>query len=338
MLLQTAELSRHLANGIENRYLVFGKEPFLIESCGRMIRQQAQNHGFTERIPLNVSSDFDWNSLEDHLNNQSLFADKKLIELRFVDAIKPGRQGSGALVDALGYRDDSTLILIIGGEIDSSAKRAKWYESWQKDAVVIDNQPLKPDQFCNWIRTSLERKGITHASGVPEQLAYYFEGNMLAAANEIRKLALGYDQGTVSVEHIEQIVSDQGRFNVYILTEAYLAGNLDRSVRMLNGLKKEGLAPSFVLWALQREMRLVYQASFLLSKRQSIGQLMTKNRVWKSRQHQITGASRRLGLARSKQALKILAKLDRIIKGREPGYSTHSFWDEMERFALDVCH
>jgi len=336
MIVNSAGLSRHLADGMENRYFVFGKELFLIENCRRYIREKARELGYTEQIPLTVTEEFDWNSLSYHLDNQSLFADKKLIELRFLDAVKPGRQGAGALTECLKNRDDTAIVMVVGGEIEPASRRSKWFQAWEADAVVVENRPLTSEQYRAWIKNSLTRKNIDHDPQVADRLAYYFEGNMLAAANEIRKMALGYAGNKITVDEIQRIVSDQGRFNVYLLTDAYLSGDLDRSVRMLNGLKREGTSPNYILWALLRELRLVYQVSFLNSKRISTQSLFTKNRVWKSRAQLIGQASRRLGLSKSADVLSKLAKIDRIIKGRESGYSGNAFWDELENLALDL--
>ncbi len=336
MILNSSGLSHHLKEGMGNRFLVFGKELFLIENCRRTIREKAREAGFSEQIPLAVTREFDWNSLSYHLDNQSLFADKKLIEIKFPDTIKPGNQGSVALRQCLDNRDDSAIVVVVGGEIEPAAKRAKWFQAWESEAVVVENRPLSTQQYRAWLKHSLDRKNIEHEAQVVDRLAYYFEGNMLAAANEIRKIALGYTGNTITVNEIQRIVSDQGKFNVYLLTDAFLAGDLERSVRMLNGLRREGETPSYILWALLRELRLVYQVCFLQSKRMSVHSLFTKNRVWKSRADLISRVSHRLGFSNSGKILTKLAKLDRIIKGREAGYSGNSFWDELEKLAFDL--
>ena len=192
---------------------------------------------------------------------------KNLLKYVFQTVLKPGTQGASALRECLSYSDDSIVVLVVGGEIESSARRAKWFADWQKNAVVVETKPLGYSQYRNWIRTAMERRQLKFEPNVADRLAYFFEGNMLAAANEIRKLSLGYDGNAITVEQIERIVSDQGRFSIYGLTDSFLAGNLERAVRQLNGLRKEGTAPSYILWALLREMRLVYQYSFVESRR-----------------------------------------------------------------------
>ncbi len=337
MNLSYTELSRHLSEQIAERYLVFGNEPFLNDTCTRAIRDQARSLGFSEKITLAVSADFSWSQLHEHLDNHSLFADRKLIEIRFADAIKPGTQGAIALRDCLSQSDKNVILMVSGGEIEYAARRSKWFTQWQQKAVVVETKPMGHSQYRGWIQAVMQKRNLKFEPQVPERLAYYFEGNMLAAANEVRKLALGYDEQTLTVADVERIVADQGRFSVYGLTDSFLAFNLARTVRQINGLRKEGTAPAFILWALLREMRLVYRYAFLEARRMSAQQFFKQHRIWQSRQSSIVQTARKLGPGGCGEVVSSLAAMDRIIKGRERDRSSESFWDELEKLAHKVC-
>ncbi len=337
MNLSYNELSRHLREQIAERYLIFGSEPFLNDTCTRAIREKARNLGFSEKISLTVTADFNWIQLNEHLDNQSLFADKKLIEIRFTDAIKPGTQGGTVLRECLGQSDENVILMVSGGEIEYAARRSKWFTQWQQEAVIIETKPLGHAQYRSWIQAVMHKRDLKFEPQVPERLAYYFEGNMLAAANEVRKLALGYDGQTFTVADVERIVADQGRFSVYGLTDSLLAFDLARTVRQINGLRKEGIAPAFISWALLREMRLVYRYAFVAARRLPAQQFFRQNRIWQSRQNSIVQTARKLGLGGCGEVVGSLAAMDRIIKGREPGRRSESFWDELEKLAQKVC-
>ncbi len=318
------------------RYFIYGKELYLVERCCEKIRKNAADHGYTERISLSVSPDFDWNIFVDQIGQLDLFGTRKLVELRLPASGRPGQRGAKVLTECVNSTSDDAAVVVIAGALESSVKNTAWYKAWNDNAVVVDNPEMRRREFESWVRHSLDRHKVTYEPEVVERLVYYFEGNMLAAANELRKLALGNDGSTISVQEIDRIVADQARFNVFSFAEACLSGSAPRALRQLWLLKNEGTEPILVLWVLAREMRTVYRIAHAAANGMQVGPIFNKLRIWQSRQQVITQAARRLGLSGSETLMRRLARADRILKGREVA-PAGGIWDEFERIALHVC-
>ncbi len=337
MNLSRNELSKRLKRQIDTRYLIYGREQYLNERCVELIRERVLADGDGERIPMTVNADFSWSDFSEQIGQHSLFSSKKLIELRLPSSGRPGAGGDRHLTDCLKATDSDTTVVLIAGAIDASAKRAKWFQAWCKEGVAVDNPELSASEYQNWIKNSLERSGITFESGVVNRLAYYFESNMPAAANEIRKLRLSDESSRLTVSEIDRIVVDQARFNVFALVDAFLAGNASRVLRLLRLLKNEGAEPMLVLWALARESRIVYRIAYASSKKMPLDPIFTKLRVWSSRQRLIMQAARRLDLAGSERCLQQLARADHVIKGLEFALQGGDVWNEFEQISLEFC-
>ena len=318
------------------RYLIYGKELYLVERCCQKIRDRAAHNGYSERISLTVSIDFQWDTFKEQFGQLDLFGARKLIELRLPPSGRPGLQGAKALTECVNSASEDAAVVVIAGALDSSIKRAAWFKAWNSKAVSVDNPEMHRGEFRNWIKHLVDQHQLLYEPDVVARLAFYFEGNMLAAANEIRKLALGNDGTEITVNEIDRIVADQARFNVFSFVNACLAGNVSRSLRQLGLLRNEGTEPILVLWVMAKEFRVVYKIAFAGANGLQTGPIFNKLRIWQSRQQSITAAAKRLGLTGSAAAMQRLARADRILKGREPAQAG-GIWDEFESIVLHVC-
>lgn len=320
----------------DRRYFIYGKELYLVERCCERIRKRAADHGYSERISLSVSPDFDWDIFVDQIGQLDLFGTRKLVELRLPASGRPGARGAKVLTECVQSPTDDAAVVVIAGTLESNVKRTAWYKAWLENAVMVDNPEMRRGEFESWVKHSLDRHKVSCEPEVVERLVYYFEGNMLAAANEIRKIALGNDGSTITVQEIDRIVADQARFNVFSFAEACLIGSSQRAIRQLWLLKNEGTEPILILWVLAREMRTVYRIAYAVANGLQIGPIFNKLRIWQSRQQAITKAAKRLGLTGSENLLRRLARADRILKGREVAHAG-GIWDEFECITLHVC-
>lgn len=318
------------------RYLIYGKELYLVERCCQKIRERALENGYSERISLTVSIDFQWNTFNEQFGQLDLFGAKKLIELRLPPSGRPGIQGAKILTECVNSANDSAAVLVIAGALDASIKRSAWFKTWNSKAVSVDNRELHRGEFRNWIKKALDNSQLLYEPDVVGRLAFYFEGNMLAAANEIRKLKLGNEGSAITVDEIDRIVTDQARFNVFSFADACLAGSVERALRQLRILRNEGTEPILVLWVIAREMRVVHKIAFATANGLQTGSIFNKLRIWQSRQQSILQAAKRLGIKDSAAAMQQLASADRILKGREPA-QVGGIWDELESIVLHVC-
>jgi len=213
------------------RHLIYGKEIYLVERCLEKIREKAVEHGYEERISLTVTPDFQWEILSDHIGQLDLFGTRKLVELRLPISGRPGLRGAKILTECVKSVSEDAAVVVIAGALDANVKKTAWFKVWSAQAIVVDNPELRPREFESWVNGALDRHKLPYEPQVAKRLAYYFEGNMLAAANEIRKLVLGNDGSTITVGEIDRIVADKARFNVFSFAEACLAVSIERALR-----------------------------------------------------------------------------------------------------------
>lgn len=310
------KLDDHLARALAPAYLVSGDEPLQLGECCDAIRAAARAAGHTTREVLEAGGGFDWQQLTAEAAAFSLFAEKKIIDLR-IPGGKPGAEGSKALV---AYCDDpppDTLLLITLPKLDRQQQNAKWFKAVDGLGVVIQVWPVEPQRLPAWIEQRLRQAGVEPTREAVQMLSDRVEGNLLAARQEIEKLALLHGPGTLDAGQLTAAVADSARYDVFELVDSALRGGADRCIHILDGLRAEGLAPAVVLWALHREIRSLAQISADIAKGASPDQAISRARVFSKR----AGLVRQgLGNLRTAQWLMLLDRChltDRAIKGLE---------------------
>jgi len=328
-------LTGRLGKGLDNVYLLFGTEPLLIEESADAIRAAARQHGVEEILRYTAGVDLDWQQISSTSRSLSLFASARLLEIRLPSG-KPGDAGVRTLNDFLADNDPSTHLVLILGRVDKSTQSSKWFKALESHGIAVEARAVALAQLPGWIDQRLRAQGIKATRGAIERLAYYSEGNLLFAAQEISKLPLllGSDR-ELDETLLDTLVSDQARFSVFALADAALAGNAPHALRMLYGLRREGSEAVLVSWALVRETRALYKMAIELAagaKRQSLYQ---QHRVWRSRMPCISAALTRLDTAQWARVLHGLAIADQVLKGQRqvPG----GVWAELERVVLLLC-
>ena len=329
MKVRPDQLQRQMKSGLEAIYFISGDEPLQVMESADSIRAEARRCGFTEREVMEVDAQFDWNLLLDAANSLSLFAEKRILELRLPTG-KPGKAGSQVLQQYAERPADDTVLIISSGKLEGSAKNTKWFKTLDSKGVIIQCWPVNPDQLPGWISQRLQSKGIVAESEALRLLADRVEGNMLAAAQEVDKLFLLHGAGKLSFEQIAAAVADSARYNIYDLVDSALAGDVCKTSRIISGLKSEGVEPVLMLWALSREIRVITK---IAEDNVSADAAMAQLRVWENRKPLIRKALSRHRAPRWKLFLKRCAKIDKVIKGVEVGRP----WDELLMLTTQIA-
>ena len=333
MNLKPDQLGQHLNGGLKPVYLVSGDEPLLTdEACG-LIRNASKTAGYIEREVFTVDAQFKWDELLASGNALSLFAEKKLIELRITNG-KPGDKGSKALQAFLASQSDDQILLVTTPKLDKATQRSKWYKALDDHGAVVTVWPLFSNQLPRWIGQRLNQAGLQAEPDAVQLLAELVDGNLLAASQEIEKLKLAVDTGsTVSAEQIKNSVSNSSRFNVFDLVDSALLGDTAKALKILNGLKSEGIEAIRVLWALSREVRQLAGIAAEVASGQSPQQAMQNQRIWKNRQTLVGKALNRLKPRRLNNLLRRCGYVDRLVKG----VGTGNPWDELARIVIGMA-
>ncbi|MBA1198328.1 DNA polymerase III subunit delta [Pseudomonas plecoglossicida] len=333
MKLAPAQLNKHLQGTLAPVYIVSGDDPLLCQEAADAIRAAARQQGFDERQVFSADASFDWGTLLQAGASLSLFAQRRLLELRLPSG-KPGDKGAAALIEYCSRPAEDTLLLISLPKLDGSAQKTKWGKALVEGSQCqfIQIWPIDVQQLPQWINQRLAQAGLSAQRDAVDLIAARVEGNLLAAAQEIEKLKLLAEGNQITVETVQSAVADSARFDVFGLVDAILKGDATHALRMLEGLRGEGVEPPVILWALARELRLLAGIALQFSQGIPLDKAFSQARppVWDKRRPLVSKALQRLSAQRWAQLLQDAQRIDAQIKGQAPG----SPWTGLTRLAL----
>ncbi|UCC55180.1 MAG: DNA polymerase III subunit delta [Gammaproteobacteria bacterium] len=332
MQLKPEQLEKQLQKSLAPVYFISGDEPLRVMEAADAVRARARQQGFTERDVLTVQPGFDWNSLSSAAGNLSLFSERRIVDVRLPTG-RPGDAGAKALRAWAEQPPEDTVLLVTAGKLDAAARKSKWVQALGKAGVVVFVWHLDTNQLPAWIRARMLRHGLQPTESAVTLLAERTEGNLLACVQEIEKLYLLRGAGQVDADDITRTVADSARFDVYALADSALAGEGARSVRILNGLHAEGVAPPVVLWALARDIRQLASMTDSIASGETVSTVLARFRVWANRKPQFARALERLSNSDSHALLRRCAAIDKVIKGQAAGNE----WDEMLQLTLQLA-
>ena len=335
-------LPAQLAKRLAPLYVVHGDEHLLAIEAADRIRAAARGAGYDERDVLEVDRHFRWSRLAESGQSLSLFGDRKLIELR-IPGGKPGKDGSVALQSFAASLDSSvvdgdTITLVTLPRLERESKNSAWFGALDAAGVTVEAPLVDRAKLPAWIA---ERLAAQSQSADAEALTFLVdrvEGNLLAAHQEVQKLALLHPTGRLSFDDVRDAVLDVARYDVFKLGEAMLAGDAPRVTRMVDGLRGEGESPVLVHWAMTEEVRALFRAKLGTAAGQPLPTLMRQLRVWGARERVFEAALRRLPLAVLRDALAWAADIERIVKGvRNLGAPLGDAWTELSRLGVAIA-
>jgi len=330
MQINADQLARHLERGLAPLYLVSGDEPLQVEECRDAIRRRAEAAGCSERSVFTVEPGFDWDGLRTATQSLSLFAERRFIELR-VPTGRPGEAGAALLTELAGNASADIVLLVTTGKLDKSQRESSWVQAIESSGTHAVIWPLDAQKLPAWLTQRFAARGLQPEAGVVDLIAWHLEGNMLAVAQEVDKLAMLCSDGIVRLADVNESLADSARFSVYQLVDAALAGDVVTARRILASLRTEGTEPILILWALARELRALGQMGQELARGKPESSVLA--RAWAQRRTLVGKALRRHPAPVWLGFLQRSAQLDRILKGREGG----DVWLELERLLLAVA-
>ena len=331
MRIDSEQLSQHLSRGLKSLYVVYGEELLLALEAADRVRAKALAQGFDERRVLIAETGFDWGELAMASNSLSLFAPKRVLDLR-IPTGKPSKDGSEALQELAASLPADTVTLITLPGIDRQAQTSKWFMALDGAGVAVHAAAIKRDRLGQWLTGRLAQQDQQADSQTIQFLIDRVEGNLMAAHQEVQKLALLFPAGPLPIDDVKNAVVDVARFNVFEIGATLLKADTAHFVRMLDGLRAEGAAAPLVLWALAEEARAIAKVKAALSAGQPLAQALRDARVWGPRQDVMPAALRRLKQAQLIAALRHAADIDRMIKGLASG----DVWDGLLQLGLEL--
>lgn len=328
MKLKAEQLARNLKQQLLPVYWLSGDEPLLMQESADLVRQYLREQGYGDREVFNVDRSFSWDGFNQASSNLSLFAERKIIELR-LSSSKLDDTGRSALQAFLSEEQTDVIVLISSPRLEKGTMNSKWFKAIESAGVVVQIWPVDRADLAPWLEQRLLRVGIQAEPAALQLLMDKIEGNLLAAMQEIEKLKLlaptkSNESVRLDAKTVMQVVADSSRYNAFQLVDAALLGDINRAQKILDGLRAEDTYPLVILGAITRELRALLP---MLEKRESgqpVNAILQSARVWFNRKQAIGKALNRLHPGDIWQMLDHARLIDQAIKGMSPANP----WDE----------
>ncbi|MDX1375040.1 MAG: DNA polymerase III subunit delta [Burkholderiales bacterium] len=309
--MRAEQLDAQLDKGLAPLYVIHGDEPLLALEAADAVRAAARRRGYSEREVLQVERGFDWGALVHAGASLSLFGDAKIVELR-IPTGKPGAEGGAAIVAYCGRLAPQVVTIVSLPRLDRATQSGAWFRALSENGIVVDVFPVERTRLAAWIGARLARQGQRAAPEVLEFIADRVEGNLLAAHQEVQKLALLAPAGNLDLDVVQDAVASVARYDPYAAAESLVAGNLERYARVIAGLRNEGEAPTYVLFAISGALFVLRGAGV----GKPLERLFSEYRVFnKPLQRAVQSAARRYARTAIESAIRRAAEIDRAIKG-----------------------
>lgn len=344
MQIAAGQLPNSLQRNIASLYTLHGDEPLLIQEAADAIRAAARTAGYSERTVHTVAgAHFDWSEVLAAGGSLSLFADRQIVEIR-IPSGKPGKDGSAAIQQLAEQArgNDSTLTIVMLPRLDKATRTGAWFGALDAHGVTVPVEPVERAALPQWLAQRLARQGQRVMGGVEGQRTLQFfadrvEGNLLAAHQEIQKLALLYPTGELAFEQVESAVLNVARYDVFKLSEAVLAGQTARVQRMLDGLQAEGESEVLVHYTLSEDIRALKRVKDAMAHGRPLPMALREQRIWGAKERLFERVLPRLSGAALADLLQAAHQVDGIVKGLKlPDWPANG-WQALHRLALGLC-
>lgn len=311
------QLPQLLKKGLSPVYLISGDEPLLVQECCDQVRKAAKEAGFQDRQTFHADQQLDWNTVAEEFSAMSLFAEKRRIEIH----LPTGKLGDGRSVmeHLLAEPPDDIILLLISARLDAAETRRKWYKLLQDTGVHVPVWPVDADKFQGWLQQRADHRGLSLTRGALAIMTERLEGNLLAASQELDRLALLANGATIDEDTVEQAVQDSSRFNGFELVTELFTGRAAHAGKMITVLQQEGENPLGLLSVLSRDLNLLLELMSSPGQSGNPAGFLKKRGVFQpQRARALEQAARRLNRAQLHEAIALCSQIDRAAKGFDP--------------------
>ncbi|WP_312925394.1 DNA polymerase III subunit delta [Atlantibacter hermannii] len=326
------QLRAQLKEGLRAAYLLTGNDPLLLQESQDAIRQAAQEQGFDEHHTRQIDNQTDWEEIFSITRALSLFASRQTLLLVLPDN-GPNAVINDKLAELVNLLHDDLLLVVRTAKLTKAQENAAWYGALSSRGVMVNCQPPEQAQLPRWVANRAKSRQLALDDAACQLLCYCYEGNLLALAQALDRLALLWPDGKLTLPRVEQAVNDAAHFTPFHWVDALLAGKSKRALHILQQLRLEGGEPVILLRTVQRELLLM-----VTLKRQSshtpLRNLFDQHRVWQNRRGLMTDALNRMSEDQLRQGVSLLSQIELTLK-QDYGQSV---WQELEGLSLLLCH
>ena len=327
MKIKPEQLASNLSQRSYPLYLISGDDPLLVEESCNVLRQHYRTLGYSERMVFHIEAGFDWQEFLNALNNDSLFATKTLVELCLKGKLP--ESGSKIVQSYLKKPITNNVLLVIADKIDSTQQKTSWFKAMDTHGVIIQIWPLDPSRFQSWLIQRLKKAGLTVDGRGIQLLADLLAGNLLAADQEIAKLAILHAKGgALSYEQISHIIADNAKFDTMGLMAASLAGDIKLVNRIFASLKRELIEPIILLWQITNELRTLIKIKIAVNQGTNIDDALVANRIFYGRKIAVKKIVTQCSLDSLYHLLHRASEIELILKGTK---NHPPIWHELQK-------
>ncbi len=325
------KLPAQLQRQLQNVYLIFGNEPLLLSESRDAIYTAAKAAGYQEKFYFSVDTQLDWHQVFDCCQSLSLFSSRKIIELEIPESGINSATGK-ALIELSAYLNPDIILILLGNKLTRQQESAKWFKTLHQQGTWVSC--LSPDiqHLPQFVRFRCQKLGLFPDDEALQMLAQWHEGNLLALAQSLEKLALLYPDGKLTLVRLEEALNRHNHFTPFHWADALLAGQLNRAQRILRQLQAEGTEAIILLRTLQKELLLLVSYKCELQSMLP-GQLFDKHRVWQNKRPLYSAALQRLTPRNLNRVLKLLTQAEIVAKTQYE----QSPWPLISQISLELC-
>lgn len=334
MIIKASQVARTLTGKQLPIYWLSGDEPLQLQETADLIRKHFRSLGFNDREIFNVDKSFDWDQFTFATSNLSLFATRKILDMRLGSA-KLEEEAKQAIQRFLDQPEPDSVLLISSPRLESATLKAKWFKRMEEAGAVVQIWPLLKEDLRDWMERRLLREGIQAEPAALSMLIDKVEGNLLAAVQEIEKIKLFANSADgaavkLNADMVTQLVADSSRYTAFQLVDAALGGDAARAQKILDGLKNEGIFPLVVLGAVTRELHTLLPMLLAKEQGQAVAGIVQSAQIFFNRKRNVTTALQRLSTDKIWNLLNHARLIDQSIKG----IAFANPWDELSSLLL----
>lgn len=329
MQIKQQYLNQNLKSKIAPIYILVGQDIYLLNESILSIKSHIKALHSTDENKIHIQSPSDWSNLLDEANSYSLFAEAVIIEV-YLDKKSLDNEGKKFLSEYLKAVNSRCYLIIAAPNMPAKAMIGL---AANPQVVIVQSYPLDADALKQWISTQLRAKSFTFGSDVPEQVVQYTQGNMLASAQFIEKMALAYPENTkiTSDMALEQL-HDQSDFSLYDLVDALLLGQSQQVLQILRKSAQSKVEPTLVLWMFSQELRNLLQL-ISLTQKIDLKTACSQLKIWPQRARLYQVCLKRV----NQETLQYLLKYCQVIDERIKTSAQSLVWPSLENLGVSLC-
>lgn len=280
-----------------------------------------------------------WQAVLGEFDSLSLFDERRVIIAQ--GNHKPDGKRDGEILQALKHfakhaqADPQNALIVLSPRFDKRAQNSAFYQLCNQYGQVVDCRLIQARDRHALLIAHAADFGLTLTTDAWQQLEDQTQNNLLSAYQTLWRLSYLFAAPapypakptlmTIDSTQLAQGLVRQAQFSTFDLSDAMLAGNSARVVRIMRQLKASDEPPSLVLWTLSKDMRAL-QAMQTGTSPASLG-------IWQSKQSLYQQAAHRHHGQNLDAWTTLLYRCDQAIKG----LIAQPVWELLLQAALAVA-